>query len=230
MAQVAVAVLDVDEVEPRRLRQPGGGHEVLDEGLDLLVAHHRVIALGPIRRVEKRVVVQGARLGSVPAVRVRHAAGVRELHADEQVVRGGEALLVAADEERSQLADLVQVLLDHHELDRAAPAVRPYGHRLGAEDQLGSAGAPALPAPPRQVGGPPVGRVVPALHREDGEPVADPVTAHLEGLRQRRARAGADDVVKGECDARRLEIGAEGGSVLQAANIALARAHDGVPP
>ena len=174
--------------------------------------------------------VQGARLGLVPAVRVRDAAGVCELHADEQVVRCQEALRVTANEEGPQLTDLLQVVLDHHELDRAPSAVRPHGHRLGAEDQLGSARTPALPAAPGEVGGTAVRRVVPSFHREDGEPVADSVATDFEGLRQRRFRSGVDDVIEGQPDIRRREIVVEGAGVLQAANVALNRAHDGVPP
>ena len=38
--QVAVAVLDVDEVEAGLLGQPGGPDEVLDQLVDLVIAHH----------------------------------------------------------------------------------------------------------------------------------------------------------------------------------------------
>ncbi len=52
VAQVAVTVLDVDEVEACLLGEHRGPHEVGDDLLDLGVAHHGIVAPGVVALVE----------------------------------------------------------------------------------------------------------------------------------------------------------------------------------
>ena len=58
--QVAVAVLDVDEVEARLLREHGGGDVALGQFVELVVAEHR-LRVDADARVEHRVGVGGPR-------------------------------------------------------------------------------------------------------------------------------------------------------------------------
>ena len=52
MAEIAVAMLDVDEGEPRVPGQPGGADEVLDEPGDLVVGQDRRVVLDADEPVE----------------------------------------------------------------------------------------------------------------------------------------------------------------------------------
>ena len=61
MQQVAVAVLDVDEVEAGALRAGGGAREVGDQRVELGVAQHRRVAGDADARVEDRMAERDAR-------------------------------------------------------------------------------------------------------------------------------------------------------------------------
>jgi hypothetical protein len=66
VAQVAVAVLHVDEVEPGLLGEDGSGDEGVDQVVELVVGQHRsVVALDADATVEDRMVERGARRGSL---------------------------------------------------------------------------------------------------------------------------------------------------------------------
>ena len=220
VAQVAVAMLDVDEVEAGPLGEPGGPHEVGDDPLDLAVAHDGVVAGGVVALVEQRVMVQGARLGAAHVVGVRDAPRVGELDADVEVVDRVEMGGVRSHQQVAQPGDVGQRLLEHDELTGAAPALGADGDRLGAEDELGAAQAPALPAAPREVGGTAVGGAVPALHRQDGEAVADRAAVQVERLGERRLRARLHRVVERQLDVERLEIAQQRRCIVYATNVA----------
>ena len=75
------------------------------------------------------------------------------------------------------------------------------GDRLAAPDQLRAADAEALPAAARQVARLAVERAVPALHRQDAEPVADADAVELERARERRRRPALSRV-SSNCERR----------------------------
>ena len=79
-------MLDVDELEADRVRPLGRGDELVDQPVDLVVGQHRHAAGKAL--VEHRVAARGQRLGPVPHVRPREAAGVRQLQAEVEVAVG----------------------------------------------------------------------------------------------------------------------------------------------
>ena len=97
-----MAVLDVDELVPRTLRQPRRAHEVLDQPVEVVVGEQAHSAREAA--VEDRMVVGDQRLRAILDVRAREASGMRELQADVEVgVRvGAEALAVRGDQVLAQ--------------------------------------------------------------------------------------------------------------------------------
>ena len=84
--EVAVAVLDVDELKADVVGAPGGIDEVVDQAIDLVVCHQRDAAGKAL--VEDWIDVRRERLGPVPHVRAREAARVRKLQAEIEVAVG----------------------------------------------------------------------------------------------------------------------------------------------
>ena len=60
MAEIAVAMFDVDEVITALLRPLGGDDEILDHPFDLVVADHRAISGVAEFAVEQRMIVGNA--------------------------------------------------------------------------------------------------------------------------------------------------------------------------
>ena len=91
MAEIAVAVLDVHEVVAAGLGTLCGRHEVLDQALDVVIRHHRVIGGQAEFPVEDGMVVEDDRLQGAAGVGAAEPPGMGELEADEQ--RAGVAAL-----------------------------------------------------------------------------------------------------------------------------------------
>src|SRR5262249_30328662 len=148
--QVAVALLQVDEIEPGAERERGRLDVTILEAIQLVVGDQRVI--GPRRgagglvddrpRIEQRVVLRKDPPGDAVAARVR------ELEADEEVgiVAPRLAMRGAANlEEVLQSADMALVA---DELTRVGPPFRDDGGGL-APNELRAAGAETLIAADR---------------------------------------------------------------------------------
>jgi hypothetical protein len=200
VSEIAVAVLDVDEREAGVPRLFGRGHEPVDEAIEIVVAHHR--QAGGEAAIQQRMRVRDARLGTPFHRRLCVASRVRELQADVEIavrVRA-EGLAVRGHERFAQRREIRLRRVGDDELVRIRAAVELDGDRLAAPDQFRAAQPEPLPAPPRQVARPPVARAVPALHREDAEPVARARAVQLERPRERRRRGWIERLV--ECDPR----------------------------
>ena len=130
------------------------------------------------------------------SLRPSEAAGVRQLQADQQVVGAAEVLAVGRQRASRRAARSASVL-GEQELVGVGAAVVAHGDRLAAPDQLGPAQAEVPPAPPRQVGRPAVDGAVPALHRQDGEAIADGAGRAPSGLGQRGVRPGSTSASNG---------------------------------
>src|SRR5204863_5188645 len=102
VAEIAVAVFDVDELKPRTVREARRANEIDNDPIELAVGCDTDTVRKPA--IEDRVRICGQRLGAVLFVRTREASGVRELQPDEEVVacRGSKALAVRGDEEIAQ--------------------------------------------------------------------------------------------------------------------------------
>ena len=98
VAEVSVAVLDVDELKPDGVGAARGLDEVGNEAIDVLVFHQRDAAGKAF--VEDRVEMRGERLRTVPDVRARETPRVRELETEIEIAVGvrAEPLAVRGDE------------------------------------------------------------------------------------------------------------------------------------
>src|SRR5262249_9370572 len=124
VAEVAVAVLDVDEGVARRVRLPRGADEVGDESVDLVVGQH--VGGGPEAEWGVEAGVGGGDRGlNLPfVVGGGEPPGVGELEADVEVVGPAEMLLVDADEPLAELLEAGEVAVVDDELVRVGAAVR----------------------------------------------------------------------------------------------------------
>ena len=114
-------------------------------------------------------------------------------------------------QDADQLRDARLVLLDDDELVRVRTAVGPHCHRLRAANHLRAALAEALPAAAHFVAQAPGRRAVPALHRMNGDAVADALAVDGEighRLGERRVDGG-DGVFAGQLDTERGAVRAE---------------------
>ena len=205
--QVAVALLEIDEVDADLRGQAGRGDVLILDPLEFVIREERIrIVDRPAGRlVDGERVEQGIVRGQQrPAVSV--AARVGDLQADEQigVAAAGVAMRLPAAGE--------------HRFDRRGRSVvQPELPRIGsslvadrgrfAPDQFRPAAAEADVAAVRQLVGPAVERAVAALHRLNGEAVAAALGADRHRLKQSLETIG-------ECD-RRTEADGFGGERLR---------------
>ena len=210
VAQVAVAVLHVHELEAGALGQHRGPHVVLGQPVEVLVGQDP--DAGGEAPVEDGVGEGHERLRTVPGVGPAVAAGVGELQAHHEVVRGAlpEALLVGGHEVVAQAGERLPGRGVDHELAGVGAAVVAHGRGLAAPDQLGAGEAEVPPAAAGQLGRVAVRRAVPALHGQDAEAVAGPQAVRLEGASEGGVGGCRERVVEGERDAARVEVPAEG--------------------
>ena len=171
MAQVAVAVLDVHELEAGAGRELGRVHELQRQSLDLRVGQHGMVSRNAKPAIEHGMVIDDDGLGPAPGP--GEAAGVRQLQADEQIVAAPELRLVRLHQGLPQLGQAAQVPFVDQELVGVRAAVGPHRHRLAAPDQLGAALPEADPAPASQRAGESALRPVPAFHGLDAEAIAE---------------------------------------------------------
>ena len=123
MAEVAVAVLDVDEGEscvachPRRLDEP------IDEPVQVLVRHQR--HAGRETPIQEWMCVGRAWLGTLVHVGLRVAPGVRELKPDEEIVGcvAAESFPVRRDERVAEPRNRGLRLRGERDLSRICAAV-----------------------------------------------------------------------------------------------------------
>ena len=85
MVEVSVAGLEVDEIEPGDGGVHGGSHEVVSEGVELVIGEERLVGRRTDGCIHVRVTSHGDRGGHTVWCRVAHAARVCELKADDQV-------------------------------------------------------------------------------------------------------------------------------------------------
>ena len=173
VSEIAMAMLEVDELIAAGLRLFGGPDVIFDQAADLVVRHH-----GPRIRiaelpVEDRMAVEDLRLESRVVVRLAETARMGELQADDEAVVAARCRAMCGDQRLAQLRDPGLGVVGEIELARIGAPVVPHRDRLAAPDQLATALAETLPAPKGVLARIAVGLSVPALHRIDAEAVAD---------------------------------------------------------
>ena len=130
--------------------------------------------------------IEDLRLGPPLVVGPGEPARMGQLQADVEVVGAAEVVAVGLDQQRAQALECTEVGVIDQELIRIGAAVVADGDRLAPPDHLGAAQAEVLPAAAGQVRRQAVLGAVPALHRQDGKPVADASPPPVVGPCQRR--------------------------------------------
>jgi hypothetical protein len=204
--QVAVALLQVDEVEPERGRPLRGGDVAVREPFQLGVGDQGAPRAGALAGllVEHRAGIEhGVVLGDHGAADAV-APGVGQLQPDDEVAVVPEGPPVRPSAGLQQPGDLRGGLLRQKELPGVRAPLGDDGRRLHP-DQLGPAGAEPLVAPDGQVAGGAVRVPVAPLHRLDRHPVADRAAAE-----RVRPEQGGEVLRQAEIQPPRLGIGEEG--------------------
>ena len=201
VAEIAVAVLDVDESEPGFSGQRCGRDEVVDHAADLIVGQHADRTRKPA--IEDGVRHGGQRLGTLVPVGLRKTARVGQLKPDVEIgVRtGAEPLDVGRDQLLAQPRDGRKGSGGQHQLVRVGASIVANGDRLAAPDQLRAALAEVLPAADREIGRLAAGRAVPPFHRQHAEAVADAHVTDLEWVGKRRRTGRGQLAIEVEPDA-----------------------------
>jgi hypothetical protein len=181
MPEIAVAMLDIDEIVAAVSGSFRSEHVVLDEATDLFVAHDRAIRRIAELPVENGMMIRNPGFKLSVVVRLAEAPRMRELQADDQpgVITG--SLLVGFDERLAQAGNGGLGLPRHANLIGVGAPVGSDGNRLSAPDEFGSAQTEPPPAPFRVWARRAVALTVPAFHRVDGETSANSQPGHLDG-------------------------------------------------
>src|SRR3984957_9998559 len=86
VAQIAVTVLDVHEIEAQLPSRASCGVKILDDSFDFRVGQEGIVVWQIQAAIQNRVAIENARLRVVVNMGPAIAAGVCELNPDEQVV------------------------------------------------------------------------------------------------------------------------------------------------
>ena len=221
MAEIAVTMFDVDEIETAVLGALGGNDVVVDQPLDLVVADHRPVGRITEFAVEQRMIVgdDGFEFGVV--VRLAEAARMRQLQPDHEIAVVAGRFPVRLDDDVAQGRDLALAFRGHGELLRIGAPVEAHRAGLAAPDQFGAAEPETPPAPPGVLRRPAVALAIPTLHRLDRQAMSDFHAVDFDRRRQRRFRAVRDDVVAWHLEAERLQIVAKAGDTIERANLGI---------
>ena len=173
VAEIAMTMLDVDEIVATLLRAFCRNDEVFDQAFDFVVADHRSVGRVTKLLIEERMVVGDNRFESGVVVRLAKPTRVRELETDDQSAIIARRLLVRLDQYFAKLRDPTLRVVRHIQLFRIGPTVEAHRAGLAAPDQLGAAETEALPAPLSIFRGSAVKLAIPAFHRLHPKPMPD---------------------------------------------------------
>ena len=107
----------------------------------------------------------------------------------------------ASTSDLAKFGEIARRVRPEGELVGVRPPVVPHGERLAAPDERRAAHAEVLPSTPRQFGGPPLRRPVPAFHRQNAEAIAGREPATRAGTGERRAAVGLHVLIERDDDA-----------------------------
>ena len=216
MGEVAMAMLDVDEIEAAFARSLRRGHEIIDEAAYVAIADHRLVFGIAELSVEQRVPISDHRLEFLVIVRLAEAAGMGELQADHEAFIAAHGLAMRIDQRVAQVSDrrlrVVAVITSWFGL------ARPSG-------RTATASPPQISLPPlvpkrrqRRIVlslGRPSRSPVPALHRIEGEAIADFHAGDFDRRGEERGRPASHDVVARHVEADRGEMGSKRGDAAE---------------
>src|SRR5579883_2195264 len=229
MAEIAVTMLDIHEGKaglPAALRRLG---EVVHELRHIVVTQYRPIGRHAELAIEQRMTIGDYRFEPALVVGAGEAAGMRQLQANQQILRAAKALAMLSDKRFAQLSEIGERLVIQKELMGIGPAVVADSDGFAAPNELGPACAETLPAPARQLAGPALARAVPALHRQDGKAIADGDYVHNARPFQGRIRAVKQLLIERDVDAQSGQMSAKIRGGFQLSDSAIGSHRDASP-
>ena len=203
VAEVAVARLDVDEVEPRLLGELGRPYVVADERPQLVVGEQRCVRSGSDGLVEQRVATHRDR--ARPPVGLRVPPRMGQLDADHEIVGAAVRFDVGVHLFATDCRQRLDGVRGDEQLFGGAPAEGVHGDRFVPE-HLRPASPACLPAASGLSRWSTVDVGVPALHRMQAEAIADPTAHDLHRAGQRRTGSRVEFCVEVESDAQLGEV------------------------
>src|SRR6185312_4521192 len=173
VAEITVTMLYIDKVETQPARQARGFVKVFNDGFYVRVRQH-----GKVRRqtqppIEKRMMVENARLGATVGVWATVAARIGKLQTDQQAVVGAGGQPMLFDQRSAQAGQAFLRVRGRHQLIWIGTPFVGDGHCFSSPNQFRTAAAEALPAPNRVLRWVAVGQSVPALHGMHHDATAD---------------------------------------------------------
>src|SRR6185503_13091959 len=136
-------------------------------------------------------------------------AGVRELKADDDVVRRAEAILVRTEQRLAEFSEASLVLVIDDKLVRIRAAIGAYRHGFAAIDHTRAALTEPLPAAVDFVGDGAGRSGVPAFHRLDCPAIGDSFAVDRDAgnrLRERRIRTAGNGILARQLDMERSNV------------------------
>src|SRR5438552_15242278 len=139
-------MFDIDKIRANVPRELRCRHIVLDKLLNLCVGEKLSVAHDVEFSVEDGMTIGRARLQTLFIIWLAEAARMGELETNDQVLCRSVAFAMRADQDFSQLRQILPVLLNDNKLVGIRPAIWPHCHGLAAVDQLRPAFSKSLPA------------------------------------------------------------------------------------
>ena len=229
MPQIAVAMLEINELKTAIPGALGSHHEVVDQLADLAVAHDHDVLLGAELAVQQRVVVEHTGLHPRIVIGLAETARMGELQTDHEILVVSHGLAVRLHQRFAQAGDVGLVAGVHDQLARIGTAVMAHRHGLATPDHFGPGQTEMSPATAGVVAGAAVGCAIPTLHRVNGIAVANGEGAHLQRLGHDGFGAGLQLVIAGHVQTQAGQVFLEAGGAGQGFDFdKVAKFHEGL--
>ena len=183
MAQITVAVFQVNELKTTVPSTLGCHHKVIDQLANLAVRHDDDVFLWAKAPIEQRVLVQHPGLHAAFKVGLAKTPRVGQLQANHQVFVAAHAFAVGLYQALSQLRDTQLCLRVHDQLLGVGATIVTNRDRFATPDHLGARTAKQRPAAARVVRRAAICQSVPAFHGVNGVAVAEFEPRNRHGLR-----------------------------------------------
>ena len=183
VAQITVAVFEVDELEATVPGALGGHYIVIDQLANLAVGHDDNVFLGTKATIEQRVLVQHPGFHAGFQVGFAKTARVGQLQANDQVFVAAHAFAVGLNQTFAQLRNARLRLRAHDQLFGVGTAIVTDSDGFAAPNHFGAGPAKQGPATAGVVRRVAIGQTVPAFHGVNGVAVADLESGNRQGLR-----------------------------------------------
>ena len=180
MTQIAVTMLDVDEIESQILGEFSCPMKICDDRFYLAVCEKGVIGGRSNPLIQNRMMIQNARLEFCVMVRPTVSPRMRQLQPDQQPILRTGCADMFVNQYASQLGQSRSRMRGDHQLMRICAPFVGYRNGLSSPNEFRPASAelsPSLFGVSTRI---PIRRPIPSFHRVDNNPVADRDTSAVE--------------------------------------------------